>query len=86
MPKPISEQGTLRECIKWWLLPKPEGYRFTVAKACKDMGIASTAAMGLALPAFVGHLIKSVGLYKNAGETYRMLPEAERTPEHLLPR
>ena len=85
MPLEPSSRASLRWVVRQWLIPLPDGLQFNVKQACKMTGIPSTYDMGLTLPAYVGHLLTSLGGDSIAGEAYRLLPLEQRTPEHELP-
>jgi hypothetical protein len=86
MPPAVSNRASLRACVRWWLIPQDDGFEFTVASARKALGLASDRGeLRWAIQAYLGHLLTTFGGDEAGGKCYRMLPIADRTPEHLLP-
>jgi hypothetical protein len=86
MPSAQSSQTSMRWVVRQWLRDKPTGFEFTIAKACTALGLHRGGGLSGAIHAYLGHLIESRGKGIRGREHFRMLPIANRTPEHLLPR
>lgn len=86
MPPAESSQASMRWVVRQWLKDKPTGFEFTLAQASKALGLHRGGGLSGAIHAYLGHLIESRGKGKNRHEYFRVLPIANRTPEHLLPK